>query len=289
MHHLPHGQPPVGGGVPVVGQLHWFQQAHAASARPEDPGLDQALDADVLRLRQDLRLAVVAFVEVALGEPGQRPPGVAVELTLLLGQCLVQDFVDDRQCFAYGHLLPRGIENAGVAGEDRHARPDCGLGQVHRGNARLLEVDERRRQFAFQGITEFPPGRRRGIRRPLPTGKNDTRRKGVRLIPDRSSLLFTANGPCTTNTESGLDDSVEEGFPPGASRSGPAVVFRLSKRVIDAERESSMCPMCQSNQHDTHSIEEEGVCRLAVSLSVRRSNQLLDLRDRQRGEQIRTH
>ena len=75
--------------------------------------------------------AELALVEAGLLEPGYGPAGVGVEVSLLLGERLFQRLVDEREGVAHRERAATYIQHARVAAEDRHARADGGLGQVH--------------------------------------------------------------------------------------------------------------------------------------------------------------
>ena len=63
--------------------------------------------------------------------------------------------------------LALGVEHLGVAGIDRHARPDGRLGQVHRRDVAALKVGERGGQLGLERGEELAPrggGRSRSAR-----------------------------------------------------------------------------------------------------------------------------
>ena len=85
----------------------------------------------------------------------------------------VAGLVDESQGRAHAHGRAVGFEDLGVAGEDRHAGPDGGLGQVHRGDMALLELLERLGQLADEQAAELAAGDGGGVRGALAADEDD--------------------------------------------------------------------------------------------------------------------
>ena len=136
-------------------------------------------DAGVLGLGQRLRHAELAFGEARLLKPGQRPAGIGVEVALLLSEHLVKGLVDEGKGLAHGQRIAAGVQHSGVAGEHRHARPYCGLGQIHRGDVALLHLAQRVRQLGLQCVNELTSGGDRRIGGARSAYENDAGGEGV--------------------------------------------------------------------------------------------------------------
>ena len=126
--------------------------------RGQDAGLDHAANAGVLGLGERLGVAEGALLETELLEPGQRPAGIRVVLAFLLGQVGVERLVDERERGAHVHGGAVGFQHVAVAGVDRHAGADAGLGQVHRRDVAALQVTQGRGQLAFERVEEVAAG-----------------------------------------------------------------------------------------------------------------------------------
>jgi hypothetical protein len=125
----------------------------------------------------------IALGKADLLEPGQRPAAVGVEVALLLGQGLVQHLVDQRQRGAHRKRLAFGVEHLGVAGIDRHAGADGGLGQVHRRDVAALQVGEGLRQLGLERGDEFAAGGGGGVGGALAADEDDAGGEGVGAEP----------------------------------------------------------------------------------------------------------
>ena len=112
-------------------------------------------------------------------EPRQGPAGIGVELPLLLGQHLVHGMVDQRQGVAHGYGIALGVEHLGVAGVDRHAGTDGGLGEIDRGDVAGLQVREGRGKLGLEGGDELAAGGQRGVRATLAADEDDAGGEGV--------------------------------------------------------------------------------------------------------------
>lgn len=150
--HFPNGQERILHRIPIRFEFAAFEQADFAATRFEQIGLDHALHAGVFGFAERFGVAERTFFEGELLVPGQRPAGVGVEFAFLLGQVLVEGLVEQGQSGADGYGRAVRFQHPAVTGEDGHARPDAGLGQIHRGDVAFLQLSERRREFLPQGL-----------------------------------------------------------------------------------------------------------------------------------------
>ena len=79
---------------------------------------------DVHRHGQLLGHAVRTLVEPRTARTSDRPPGLRVELALLLVEHLVEHLVDQPERRAHPHRRPVRLDHLGVPREHRHPRPD---------------------------------------------------------------------------------------------------------------------------------------------------------------------
>lgn len=147
---LPDRQAAVGRRIPVGRQLIAPEQADLPPLRLDQPVAGQGVDRRVLGLAERLRVAVGAFVHPVLLEPRERPAGVGVELTLLLGEALVEDLVDETERRPHRHPRSVGLDDRRIAREDGHARPDHRLRKVHGRDVSVLQVLQRQRQIPLE-------------------------------------------------------------------------------------------------------------------------------------------
>src|SRR5664280_796067 len=100
---LPHTDPVVGQWVPAVTEVVGREQASPSRPRPEDTTADQAIDGGVGRAGQLVGVPEVGLAPAKLREPLDARPGIRVEVTLLLGEHLVQRVVYEGKRGAHGH------------------------------------------------------------------------------------------------------------------------------------------------------------------------------------------
>ena len=82
--------------------------------------------------------------------PRDRESSGRIEVALLFVKNLIQDLVDAGQGGTDGHLGAVRFNYLAVVGENGHARTDCCLGQINRGDVALLEPTKGIREFCFE-------------------------------------------------------------------------------------------------------------------------------------------
>jgi hypothetical protein len=103
---------------------------------------------------------------------------------------------------------------------DRHPRTDGRLRQVDRRNVGALQRRQRRRQFGFERVDKLAAGGDGRIRRTGPADQHDAGGEGVGALPKDTVSQLRAHGPGAGDSEAGLDDRFQEGFPAGGGVSG---------------------------------------------------------------------
>ena len=110
---------------------------------PYECGADPVGDA---RLKFNIRFYTTALIFLLFD----------VEIAFLFSQDFVQRLVDECERVPHGDSLTRRVQPLRVAGVDGHARPDNGLGQVHGGDVRLLEMNQRLAKLIKELVGKLP-------------------------------------------------------------------------------------------------------------------------------------
>ena len=128
-------------------------------------------------------------------EPCQRPAAVGVEVAFLLGQCLVEGLIDERQRLAHRERLALGIKHLGITGVDRHAWADGRLRQIHRRDVAALQMRERRGQFGLERGDKLAARGGGRIGRARAADEDDAGGEGI--VPCRSYDLLARSASAT--------------------------------------------------------------------------------------------
>ena len=112
VHALPDRQTLVRQRIPGRWQLVDPQQTHLTSPGQGNARLLQAAYGSIFGFAQSFGIAEGTVVETELVEPRHGPAGVSVEVTILLGQDLVERLVDERQRRAHARRI-RGFWRSG--------------------------------------------------------------------------------------------------------------------------------------------------------------------------------
>ena len=108
------------------------------------------------------------------------------------------------------------VEDAGIAAEDGHARPDGGLGEVDGCDVAGLHCTQGCGEFFVEGIDELAAGGHRGVGSAFTTDKNDAEARAFVPMANAARASFRSKWPRSSDRETNADCCVKERFPPGA-------------------------------------------------------------------------
>ena len=109
-----------------------------------------------------------------------------------------------------------GIKHAAEAGVNRHAGANGGLGQVHRGDIAALQVDQRCRQFALQGVEKLAAGGAGGVGRARAADQHDAGGEGADILLEIAGE-FGSHRRGAADGETAANQRIKEGFPAGTA------------------------------------------------------------------------
>ena len=210
---FPVGHAIVAIGVPVGFHFLAAQEFDFSGLGGEDSGFDESLDAGVFGFGEGFGIAVLAFVELVLFEPGECPAGVAVEFAFLFGEVFVEELVDELEGGADSHGGAVVFEDGGILGEDGHAGADAGLGEVYGGDVALLEGVEGFGEVSFEFGEELATGDFFCVGGAGAADKDDGGGEGVGIISDHAIAKFTPHWPSSPNTKLSFDKSFQHSLP----------------------------------------------------------------------------